>query len=57
MVDWGRLGFAALSVALIGGLIAILLFAPKVLVVFGAVFLACIIVCIIIALFYKALGK
>ena len=57
MVDWGRLGFAALSVALIGGLIAILLFAPKVMVVLGAVFLACIIVCIIIALFYKALGE
>lgn len=57
MIDWERLGFAALSVALIGGLIAILLFAPKVLVVFGAVVIACIIVCIIIALFYKALGE
>ena len=29
MVDWKRLGFAVLSVAFIGGLIAILLFAQK----------------------------
>ena len=56
MVDWGRLGFTVLSVALIGGLIAILLFAPKVFVILGEVAVVCIIVGIIIAIFYKALG-
>ena len=56
MVDWKRLGFAALSAALIGGLIAILLFAPKVFVILGEVAVVCIIVGIIIAIFYKALG-
>lgn len=56
MVDWKRLGFAALSAALVGGLIAILLFAPKVFVILGEVAVACIIVGIIIAIFYKALG-
>lgn len=56
MVDWKRLGLAALSVALCGGVVALMLLVPKVLVVIGAVSLACIIVCIFIALFYKALG-
>jgi len=56
MVDWERLGLAALSVALCGGIVALMLLAPKVLVVIGAVSLACIIVCIFIAIFYKALG-
>ena len=56
MVDWKRLGFAALSAALVGGLIAILLFAPKVFVILGEVAVVCIIVGIIIAIFYKALG-
>ena len=56
MVDWKRLIMAVLSVALCGGVVALMLLAPKVLVVFGAVSLACIIVCIFIALFYKALG-
>lgn len=56
MVDWKRLGFAALSAALVGGLIAILLFAPKVFAILGEVAVVCIIVGIIIAIFYKALG-
>ena len=56
MVDWKRLGLAVLSVALVGGLTAILLFAPKVFVILGEVAVVCIIVGIIIAIFYKALG-
>ena len=56
MVDWKRLGLAVLSVALVGGLIAILLFAPKVFVILEEVAVVCIIVGIIIAIFYKALG-
>lgn len=57
MVDRERLWLAALSVALCGGVVALVLLAPKVLVVIGAVSIACIIVCIIIFLFYKALGE
>ena len=56
MIDWWRLGMSVFSVALCGGLIALLIFAPKVLLVLGAVFLVCIIVCAIIFIFYKILG-
>lgn len=56
MVDWERLGFAALIAALIGGLIAILLFAPKVFVILGEVVVVCIGIFSIILLFYMILG-
>lgn len=56
MVDWKRLGFAALSAALIGGLIAILLFAPKVFAILGEVAVVCIGIFSIILLFYMILG-
>ena len=57
MVDWKRLGLAVLSVALVGGLIAILLFAPKVYVILGEVAVVCIIVGIIIAIYRKVLNE
>ena len=53
MVDWKRLGFAVLSVAFIGGLIAILLFAPKVFAILGEVAIVCIGIFLLV---YKALG-
>lgn len=56
MIDWWRLGMSIFSVALCGGLIALLLFAPKVLVVFGGISLICIIVVILVFIFYKILG-
>lgn len=52
MVDWKRLGMAVLSVAFIGGVIAIILLFPKVLLAF----LVAAIVCMIIFSFYKVLG-
>lgn len=55
MIDWNRLLTAIGCVVLTGGLIALVIFAPKVLVIFGGVSLICIIVCVIIFLFYKAL--
>ena len=57
MIDWERLGIATLSVALIGGVVALMLLVPKVLVVFGAVSLVCIGIFLIILLFYKMLGE
>ena len=56
MIDWWRLGMSVFSVALIGGLIALMLLAPKVLVVFGEVFIVCIGIFFIIFLVYKDLG-
>lgn len=56
MIDWWRLGMSIFSVALCGGLIVLFLFAPKVLVVFGEISLICIIVVILVFIFYKILG-
>ena len=56
MIDWWRLGMSIFSVVLTGGLITLVIFAPKVLVIFGGVSLICIIVCVLIFIFYKILG-
>lgn len=56
MIDWWRLGMSIFSVICMGGLIALMILAPKVLVVIGAVFLICIIVGVIVFIFYKVLG-
>ena len=56
MIDWWRFGMSIFSVALIGGLIALMLLAPKVLVAFGGMTLICIIVGVIVFIFYKVLG-
>lgn len=56
MIDYNRLLAAIVCVVLTGGLTALFIFAPKVLVIFGGVSLVCIIVCVIIFIFYKILG-
>ena len=56
MIDWWRLKMSIFGVILMGGLAALLIFAPKVLVIFGGVSLVCIIVCVLIFIFYKILG-
>lgn len=56
MIDWWRLGMSIFSVALCGGLITLFLFAPKVLVVFGEISIICIIIIILVFIFYKILG-
>lgn len=56
MIDWWRLGMFIFSVALTGGLIALLVFAPKVFVIFGGISFICIIVGIVVCIFYKILG-
>lgn len=52
MINWNRLLMTILSFVLISEVIVLMFLAPKILVVFGEV---CIIVCMIIFLFYKAL--
>lgn len=55
MIDWWRLGMSIFSVVIIGGLIALFILAPKVLVILGGVSLACIIIGSLILLVYNIL--